>query len=361
MCSPQTPPNGGNASPTSAISISPKSALEAPGTPAHTTTTWSIGQAVPLSSVAPPAGPKLITSSPPGAPIPSYPPTEVKRWLTCPVFRDYSKRWEPRASRWTPHAPVGTGIHAAIAVLLRHLQTGSSISRPALNAEAEAAGLVALGEKYEAQETWAIEGLQKLVVKGYRVLRDCIETELLPGATILGVELVDPHNPVPPGVKVPRIVDCVLAREDGTLEVWDWKSKMRLDDQYLGETMRATLHQWQLLDYAWHVQEWFQRPVSRAGWGLIVLAPSTKARLLPVKLEPGRLDQWRRDADQIWFQMSGDDHNAQARWHNWEACSDRHLHFGRECIYIPACHELLGDESLFSGLYKQRVYDEPDE
>src|SRR3990167_4621544 len=332
---------------------SPDDALAAEITKGPPTSTWSIGRAVPLSSSVPPAGPLSIVSSPSGSPIPSYPPTEVKRWLTCPVFRDYSKRWVPRASRWTPHAPVGTGIHAAIAVLLRHIQTESAVSRLDLNTQAEAAGLQALGEQYEAQETWAIEGLQKLVTKGYRILRDAIETELLPGATILGVEMVDPYSPVPAGVKVPRMVDAILER-DGTLEVWDWKTAMRLDDQYLGEKMRAVLHQWQLLDYAWHAQTWFPgKHVSRAGHGLVVLAPSAKVRFLPVQVEPGRLDQWRQDAEKIWLEMYYADHPERygPTWHNCEACSDRHLHFGLECIYMPACHELLGNESLLSGIY----------
>ena len=358
MCkdSPTPRANGGEPLRSSATSGSPGDALAAEITKGPPTSTWSIGRAVPLSSSVPPAGPLSIVSSLSGSPIPSYPPTEVKRWLTCPVFRDYSKRWVPRASQWTPHAPVGTGIHAAIAVLMRHIQTESSVSpkdRPALNARAEAAGLQALGEQYEAQETWAIEGLQKLVVKGYRILRDAIETELLPGATILGVEMVDPDSPVPAGVKVPRMVDAILER-DGALEIWDWKTAMRLDDQYLGEKMRSVLHQWQLLDYSWHVQTWFPgRHVLRAGHGLVVLAPSAKVRFLPVQVEPGRLDTWRKEADTIWRTMHAHDSGASI-WHNWEACSDRHLHFGRECLYFPACHELLGDESLFSGIYSER-------
>jgi len=41
-------------------------------------------------------------------------------------------------------------------------------------------------------------------------------------------------------------------------------------------------------------------------------------------------------------------------WMNMEACTDRHLHFGKECQFIPACHDLVGNESLFEGVYKLR-------
>jgi len=41
-------------------------------------------------------------------------------------------------------------------------------------------------------------------------------------------------------------------------------------------------------------------------------------------------------------------------WMNFEACTDRHLHFGKECQFLPACHSLNGDETLFSGLYQRK-------
>jgi len=253
---------------------------------------------------------------------------------------------------------VGTGIHAAIAATLRHAQSGGSI-KTADHDAATAAGHAALAGQYEAQDTWALDGLQKLVTKGYNIWCKEIDAQgLLVGKQILGVELVDPYNPVPPGVRVPRTIDCVLGG-DGVIEVWDWKTKMRLDEQYIGETMRATLHQWQLLDYAWHVQEWERqgyfggmvppRAVVRAGWGLVILAPTAKVRCIPVALTPERLQQWRRQAEIVWAKMASGD-----EWMNMEACTDRLLHFGQECAFLPACHELNGDENLYGGLYHRK-------
>src|SRR5439155_9041977 len=118
--------------------------------------------------------------------------------------------------------------------------------------------------------------------------------------------------------------------------------------KYGEETERATMHQWQLLDYAWHVQAHFKLPVTLAGWGLVVLGPKAQVRFLPVRLSPERLAQWRTQALRVWEMMN------QPAWMNFEACTDRHLHFGRDCVFMPACHSLNGQEELFEGLYKRK-------
>ena len=314
-----------------------------------------------------------------GEDIPSYPPTEVRRWLTCPVFRQYSRKWQPRAEAWTPHKIVGTAIHAGVAAYLRSKmssETGKSTS-PELPSDPLVVATKTLSDGYVEQETWAKEGLEALTRKGVHLILSRLDDLLLgpPMATIVAIELVDPTSRLPDGVTVPRTIDCILERGEG-LEVWDWKTHMRLDDQYLGrpqwtlidghwvepriedqrpgDRARAVLHSWQLLDYAWHVQEWFKRPVSWAGYGEVILAPKARVEFLPVKLSPERLTQWRKDAEIIWAEMRWTDDSGYPPWHNWEACSDRHLHFGKECVYMPACHELNGNESLFSGVYELR-------
>ena len=186
---------------------------------------------------------------------------------------------------------------------------------------------------------------------------------LLPGATILAIEYHHPTDEPPPGVH-PRILDCLLER-DGRLEVWDWKSKMRLDKSYWGESQRAALHSWQLLDYAWHAREWFGKPVGAVGQGIVVLGPSPGVLWAPVTVSPERLDQWHWDAQEVWALMdrSHMDLRSSARslWRNWEACTDKHLHFGKECVFVPACHQLNGDESRFSAVYKRKEGDDESE
>lgn len=299
-------------------------------------------------------------SSLPLAPVggpPSYPPTEVKRWLTCPVFWRLSKVWQPRCQLWTPHKLVGTAIHAGLGARLVQIkdQPSSQAVSPDLS-PILALALGVLGEGYIEQETWGLDGLAKLVERGIRVLSQAIETRLLPGAHILAVEYADPTSPLPPGVHVPRTLDCLLER-DGALEVWDWKTTINLDDRYLPEKGREVLHSWQLLDYAWHAQQWFQRPVTAAGQGLVVLGPGKpKAHFLPVTLSPERLTQWRKDAMTIWTAMfSQSAEGYQPMWHNWTACTDRHLHYGKECEFMPACHIYNDNEALFPGLYERVV------
>ena len=92
------------------------------------------------------------------------------------------------------------------------------------------------------------------------------------------------------------------------------------------------------------------------------------AQALPLTLTPARLAQWHRDAIVIWGQMAQMDPRVPSvvrlaerpsvarsapLWHNWEACTDRHLHYGKECQFMSACHELCGDEALFGGIYRR--------
>ena len=165
----------------------------------------------------------------------------------------------------------------------------------------------------------------------------------------MAVEHPDPHqDPRLGSHRLHRVIDCLLERE-GSLEVWDWKSKIRLDENWLGDTIREAAHAWQLHDYAWHAQQWFGKPVTRAGHGLVVLGPKLLAKPILITITPERLIQWRSQAELVWRKMY------EGPWHeNWVACSDKHLHYGKECIFVPACHSLCGNETLFGGVYKRK-------
>lgn len=297
----------------------------------------------------------------------SYPPTEVRRWLICPVFRDYSRRWVSRVEPWTPHKSVGTAIHAGVAHALRSHMAGTPT--PDATASVQVAYDM-LKVEYVQQETWGYEGLEALVRKGTARLISEITTHLLPGAKCRGVEMAD-QGVFPPGVSVRRMVDCILER-DGKLEVWDWKTHMNQDERYIPDKAREVAHQWQLLDYAWHAQQWFQMSVARVGHGRLTLGPKMRVDFQSVAVTQERLDQWQQDAQVIWHRMSTADSYdtgraqdvakrrvavptrapSSAPWHNWEACSDRHLHYGKECVFFAACHELCGDETRFGGCYR---------
>lgn len=281
---------------------------------------------------------------------PRYPPSQVHQWLTCPAFWQLSKHWEPRAIVWTPHQLVGTAIHAGIAAWLRPQIAGSP---PASQEIPLTVALATLADGYHEQETWALEGLQALVTKGYQRLQRFIEQEILSQARVLAVEMPDPNQDPRWGPhRVHRVVDCILER-GGALEVWDWKSKIRLDESYLWETARAVKHNWQLLDYAWHVGQWYG-PVRYAAQGLVVLGPKLLAKSFPTLIDLERLTQWRNQADKVWQAMWECDQQDGPVIMNWEACSDRYLHYGHECDFVPACHNLKGNESLFPSVYRRK-------
>lgn len=301
---------------------------------------------------------------------PRYPPSAVKQWLTCPEFWRLSKVWEPRAAGWTPHMSVGKAIHAGVAQHLRELagQDRESPESP-VNVVLEV-----LTNGYQEQDTWALDGLHALTEKGVKKLIRLVEDEILPGATIVAVEYPDPVQDPRLGThRLHRVVDCILARGDG-LEIWDWKTKIRLDEAYLGETQRAVLHSWQLLDYAYHVTQWAtlrsglpalpDRAPSGAPWvvshaahGLVVLGPKLMAQAIPITITPERLAQWRGQADRVWQAMWECERQDGPALMNWEACSDRHLHYGKECQFVPACHLLCGNEERFLGVYQRKVGD----
>jgi len=180
--------------------------------------------AKPSSYAADPVEPSTTSSSGPLVASHSYPPTEVQRWLICPVFRDYSARWEPRLEEWTPNKLVGTAIHAGAASYLRSLMDGSVSpgTDPIPNAIAD--GLAALRNGYVQQEQYGLDGLEKLVTKGTQALIKSVTEKLLPGAMVVGVEVVVKRNTtVPKGVPgQDHIADCILQRGE-TLEIWDWK------------------------------------------------------------------------------------------------------------------------------------------
>ena len=318
--------------------------------------------------------------------VPRFPPSTVRTWFVCPRFSQLSKRWEPRVDEWTPHRLVGTAIHAGIETWLRPQIDGSA--SPDLDPLDVALG--ALADGYVQQEAWGLEGLQALVKKGYQKLRGFIDAEILPGARVVAVEYADPCQDPRFGThRIHRVVDCILER-DGALEVWDWKTKIRLDEAYLHETSRATLHSWQLLDYSWHVRFWEHegrflsehegrflstrdggrlpvlpdraslpapRPVRYAAHGLVILGPKLMAKAIPIALTHERLTQWRSQADRVWRAMWECDQQDGPAVMNWEACSDRHLHYGKECQFVPACHLLHGNEAQFSGVYQRKVID----
>ena len=124
---------------------------------------------------------------------------------------------------------------------------------------------------------------------------------------------------------------------------------------YLGEALRSVTHSWQLLDYAWHVQQWTGARVKQVGHGLVVLGPGKpKVHWPTVQVAPERLAQWRAQAAVVWQQMWWQETGEEPIGMNFEACSDRHLHFGKECFLLPGCHQLNGNQSLYSSLYKKK-------
>ena len=95
------------------------------------------------------------------------------------------------------------------------------------------------------------------------------------------------------------------------------------------------------------------RRVHYAAQGLVVLGPKLMVKAIPVLITPERLTQWHAQALAVWQEMWWNEIGETPVRMNWEACTDKRHHWGKECLYLPACHDLAGNESVFGGVYRR--------
>jgi PD-(D/E)XK nuclease superfamily protein len=317
---------GGTESPSSSLNGSEPSVTAAGDSP-PTNTSPSTGSDAPSSSGAGSAGNGLTLSSSQRGGVPAYPPTAVRSWLVCPEFSRLGKLWKPRVVAWQPNLLIGTMIHAGIAEHFR--------GHPATSIQN--AMTAALADGFVEQETWTKEALLALATKGIKLVVDNVT--LTKGARIIAIE-EKIHG---------RVVDLITSL-DSKLTVYDWKSVMSLDSRYVTDRLNEFHHSWQLLDYAYHAQDYYQRQVESVSPVLVILGPRAMVRMQPVTISQERLKQWHDQAQTVWWAMA-----TGITWMNMEACDDRHLFFGKSCPFKGGCHDLAGDESLFHSLYERIV------
>lgn len=255
-----------------------------------------------------------------------YRPTEVRQWLVCPTLWRFEKRWTPRALPWSPAMVIGSAIHAGVAAHFRAVR-----GEPVLGPVPTAAMVLEHG--YVEQDTWTLESLNRLVDKGITLVLK--EVHLHPDAKIIAVEqTIAGRHP-----------DLVTSLHDA-LEVWDWKTSVSLEARWVPDRLDEYMHSWQLLDYAYHCQEYYQRPVTQVSPVLVILGPRPMVKMQPIRVSNERLQQWKRSADVVWTLMASGQ-----TWMNLEACSNKGHFYGKTCPMFQGCHDLLGDETLFSGIY----------
>lgn len=111
--------------------------------------------------------------------------------------------------------------------------------------------------------------------------------------------------------------------ENGTrgLTVTDYKTKMTLQPAYVDAELRQTQRSWQFKQYAWFVQEKYQRPVTHVRKLLVAFKPSLKVWLVSYPVTQEELNTWWLQANQVWAAMDLlETQEKQWIWQNSDAC-----------------------------------------
>ena len=260
---------------------------------------------------------------------PVFPPRETQDWLRCPVYRDLSKKWEPRGP-WEPNRALGTAIAKGLEVYFKN---------PGADGPAWTACEQSLESEYVEQPAWTLEGLKKLAARGLKLA-------LEQAATIVATEhILLVEEPV--GECRPDLV--TRSKADGQLIVTDGKVSLNLDPRWQDKRLGEYDSDFQFWHYAWRVGEHFGEPVAWTRLQLTVLSPKTRSLLVPYRVTSKRVSFWLQGAQQAWEGMERERQGAPPA-PNFMSCHGR---YGR-CPMYDACHVLDRDPKAMKALYTQR-------
>lgn len=258
-------------------------------------------------------------------------PSSTKQFLTCPTLWDANRRLKLRVEPFSPGLVVGHAVQAGL--------TAFYTSRD--DDEARAAALKDLDDA-EVPEP-EVERLRVLIERGVRV--GIGKTTQLDGMNVLAAEWEVSG----------RRIDVVLREQaTGALIIDDNKVTLDLPAQYMESRRAEWAHEWQALDYAWHVEQVQGEPVQQVRQHLIVLAPRQMTKLTPLTITPLRLAWWIARAEAAWRQMDAIAAGADA-WVNTTVCTNTRIHYGHRCPMYELCHLADGDEQAASVYYERKV------
>lgn len=167
-------------------------------------------------------------------------------------------------------------MHAAIHAHLTHRDASIDVSGAILRE-------INVGYPPDEEPEWTKEALITLITRALPKVLGVIENF---GESYLASELV---------IGDAR-VDLVTQREQDAsqpLVVTDFKTSLQLSQYLAAKTMAETESDWQLLDYAWRVSEYYQKPVALRRRVLTVLTPQVKVFCEAV---PNHPEMWYRGA-----------------------------------------------------------------
>ena len=115
---------------------------------------------------------------------------------------------------------------------------------------------------------------------------------------------------------------CDLVTENETgLTVTDYKTKAKMDARFADRELRQTQRSWQLRQYAWFVQEKYQKPVTQIRKLLVAFTPVLKVWLATYPVTQETLTTWWDQANQVWAAMDLlETQDQRWIWQNPDAC-----------------------------------------
>lgn len=268
--------------------------------------------------------------------IPSFGPTQTVNYLKCPTLRQFERNWQKRGP-WAPHLAVGAAMSEALARYL--LSPGEAGFDAALGAAQDI-----LRARYVESEEWSLEGLFKLVERGFSVAASTTLKDFLEQETVLATEL---------SIGEGRIDLVTRSKATKQIIITDHKNSIQMKSQYVNKKLAETDLSWQLWDYAWRASSYYGEPVTWIRTHLTIMSPKAVAFQHPVKILPEAIEAWAASASQHWDQMAKHDTMAFDKLPmNWNECINK---YGK-CPAYDACHVLLRDESKMETLYERKSH-----
>jgi len=268
-------------------------------------------------------------------------PSETINHLHCPSLRRFEKNWQVKGV-WKPHMLIGQAVSEALAVYMKD-PTESGLARGLEKAN------VVLKRGYVEGEEWTLDGLQSLLKKGVEAATETTLAEILTGEKVVGTQLSIGRGRVDL-VTTPRVVETSALGD--YLIVTDDKTSIQKASRYLNSALEEAELSWQLWDYAWRVQSYYNRPVKYVRIHQLVLTPKPKcylSDLYPINQE--NLKQWADAAQLTWEKMGADDLLPYNRLEmDWTWCKNK---YGK-CPAYDACHVSLRDELSMSNFYDEK-------
>ena len=256
---------------------------------------------------------------------PVYPPYMLDDFQRCALFWDLKKRWKNNpAKEWTANH-IGNAVGKGLEYFLK----GAGIEESFVKGEEN------IRANYPQRADRTLKGCVELVRQGLELGMNTNFSF----KEILAVE--EPYGRTRP--------DLVARDYDDALAVWDHKLKVELDDKYYEKELAKYDISNQFFEYAWVVGAKYGEPVERVYAHIIILGPSPRTVLHPVKMQPEHVKHWLHGASRDWHHMKAIEEGEEEAQSRYTGCITSY----GPCAYHEGCHTFHGDESAFPAIYER--------